>query len=326
MKISIQIGRIPLIILILTYSAFSQERQLTLEDLQGSWYNSSFLGVLQKTKSVHQALYGVYFVAFEITKEQQADSYEWLSIFNFHEGLNRQLAGISVVDDSTYALECTDCYDENTHFQLLSKDGLRFSDGKEFKRIQNFTSFVNELTVSGVYVDDQSQIYFFYKNGLSLWPNDKFYYEVGLDLVEFPADYFHIISREDENGQPVYYFVKASLVGLEVYKAVSEGGGIPVFNKEPFLKLSKYEREFYDYLDEARFKHLEEQSKEQLRLLRNEIFARHRHSFDSPDLRRYFANKPWYHEYKNHKVSLDELSEAELKILTRIQNFEKNEK
>ncbi len=326
MNFSIKIEIIALLILLIsTYSAFAQECRLTLEDLQGSWYKSSFLDVLQKTKSVHQAVYGIYFVAFKITGDQQAERYNWLLIYNFHEGVTRHLTGIRLVNDSTYSLECTDCY-ENTHFQLLSIDELCFSHGPEFKRIQNFASFLNELTVSGVYVNDQNQIYFFYKNGLSLWPSDKFYYEVGLDQVFYPADYINLKNRKDESGYPLIYFFKATETSLELYKAVYEEEGIPVQAKELILKLSRYEKEFCHYLDDSRFQYLEAQSKEQLRLLRNEIFARHRHSFDSSDMLSYFANQPWYYEYKDHKVSIDELSEAELKVLKKIQTLEKNEK
>ena len=326
MSFSIKIVRIALlIVLISTYSAFAEKRQLTLKDLQGSWYKSSFLDVLQKTKSVHRAVFGVHFVAFEITGDRQFERYNWLLIYNFHEGINRQLTGISIVDDHTYSLVCTDCY-ENTHFKLLSTDVLCFSQGPEFKRIHNFASYVNEMTVSGVYVNDQGQIYFFYKNGLSLWPDDKFYYEVGLDQVFYPADYIKIKNRKDESGYPLIYFFKATETSLELFEAVYEEDGIPVQAKELILKLSRYEKEFCHYLDDGRFQHLEAQSKEQLKLLRNEIFARHRHSFDSSDMRSYFNNQPWYHEYKDHKVSIDELSEAELKVLKKIQNLEKNEK
>ncbi|HPH45470.1 MAG TPA: YARHG domain-containing protein [Chryseolinea sp.] len=39
---------------------------------------------------------------------------------------------------------------------------------------------------------------------------------------------------------------------------------------------------------------IEEKSQQELKIMRNEIFARHGHTFKSEDLKRYFASQSWY--------------------------------
>ena len=61
-------------------------------------------------------------------------------------------------------------------------------------------------------------------------------------------------------------------------------------------------------------------SNDDLRVLRNMIYARHGHIFDSEDLKAYFSSFNWYVPEK--KVSDSELSVEELKLVERISLFE----
>ena len=76
------------------------------------------------------------------------------------------------------------------------------------------------------------------------------------------------------------------------------------------------------YLDESRFTRLDTLTKAELRLRRNEIFARHGQSFSSDDLKEYFSKKVWYQEIPNYKVSDDELSKSELLMIDKIKILE----
>lgn len=78
-----------------------------------------------------------------------------------------------------------------------------------------------------------------------------------------------------------------------------------------------------EYLNLAEFKSLENKSRDHLRLLRNEIFARNGHSFDNVDLRLYFGSKPWYKEKVGYKVELVRLTNDESLFLKRILFLEK---
>jgi hypothetical protein len=56
-------------------------------------------------------------------------------------------------------------------------------------------------------------------------------------------------------------------------------------------------------------------SKEQLRLARNEIYARHGYVFKSPDLQKYFSSKSWYQTDTSYNGSLSEVEKENVKIL-----------
>lgn len=56
-------------------------------------------------------------------------------------------------------------------------------------------------------------------------------------------------------------------------------------------------------------------SKEQLRLARNEIYARHGYVFKSADLQKYFSNKSWYQTDTSYNGSLSEVEKENVKLL-----------
>jgi len=77
------------------------------------------------------------------------------------------------------------------------------------------------------------------------------------------------------------------------------------------------------YLFNSNFLNLGHKSKDELRLLRNEIFARNGQSFNSNDLKTLFNKTSWYKERPGHKVSSEELTESEKIVLEKITEFEK---
>jgi hypothetical protein len=56
-------------------------------------------------------------------------------------------------------------------------------------------------------------------------------------------------------------------------------------------------------------------SKEQLRLARNEIYARHGYVFKSADLQKYFSKKSWYQTDTSYNGSLSEVEKENVKLL-----------
>jgi hypothetical protein len=56
-------------------------------------------------------------------------------------------------------------------------------------------------------------------------------------------------------------------------------------------------------------------TKEQLRLARNEIYARHGYVFKSQDLQTYFSNKSWYHSDPAFEGSLNEVEKENVNFL-----------
>jgi hypothetical protein len=56
-------------------------------------------------------------------------------------------------------------------------------------------------------------------------------------------------------------------------------------------------------------------SKRQLRLARNEIYARHGYVFNSADLQRYFSSKSWYQTDTSYNGALSEVEKENVKLL-----------
>lgn len=65
---------------------------------------------------------------------------------------------------------------------------------------------------------------------------------------------------------------------------------------------------------------LQGKSKIELHIMRNEIFARHGHTFQSPELTDYFNKKPWYHSNTAYSDSL--LTEIDKDNIKIIQEYE----
>ncbi len=62
-------------------------------------------------------------------------------------------------------------------------------------------------------------------------------------------------------------------------------------------------------------------SGEELRRLRNSVYARHGRSFDSPDLQRYFDSRPWYKaRYDYNESDLTETDRANIKLIQAEEN------
>lgn len=111
--------------------------------------------------------------------------------------------------------------------------------------------------------------------------------------------------------------------------------GFMTFSVRKHFDINQLECEYYsfqkssintDYLQSERFKNLDIRSLNELRLLRNELFARHGHSFSDNNLKAHFQSQSWYKEIAGNKVSSDDLSVSEKNILEKIQQIEKAKK
>lgn len=63
-------------------------------------------------------------------------------------------------------------------------------------------------------------------------------------------------------------------------------------------------------------------SKEELRLMRNEILARHGYNFQSKDLKDYFGQKSWYKPAKNNSgIKLNIIEQTNVELIKTIENI-----
>ena len=93
------------------------------------------------------------------------------------------------------------------------------------------------------------------------------------------------------------------------------------------IKYKYYEiKHLNNYLFSEKFSNLENKSLAELRLLRNELFARHGHSFSDTALTKYFKKYKWYEERRDLKVNVNDLTQDERKMLDTILLFEQNKK
>lgn len=64
-------------------------------------------------------------------------------------------------------------------------------------------------------------------------------------------------------------------------------------------------------------------TKSELKLMRNEIYARHGYQFSTPDMKEYFSKCPWYKPRGNNNAVVAELSEVEQLNIQLIKRVEK---
>lgn len=131
-----------------------------------------------------------------------------------------------------------------------------------------------------------------------------------LDCLKCQLTGFSIILTFDENQSVVIPVIQDSLD--ITHASVPRGMRIQLKNIVPNDS----------YLRESRFKDLGGKSKEDLRLLRNEIYARHGNSFDDSNIRAYFKGQSWYKEVNSRKVLDVDLSNTEIDMLKKIGYYE----
>ena len=149
-----------------------------------------------------------------------------------------------------------------------------------------------------------------------------------------PDLYFNNTRKTNEINIPILYNDKKDLNSIELsiqyytdnkIYIIIQNGNFTVTNNADFEEfefslISEDEKD--NYLFNENFLNIDIKSKSELRLLRNEIFARNGHSFDGEDLKTNFKSKSWYKEKVGYTVRQDDLTNNELTVLKRIQNLE----
>ncbi|AFG37120.1 YARHG domain-containing protein [Spirochaeta africana] len=112
-----------------------------------------------------------------------------------------------------------------------------------------------------------------------------------------------------------FYWRNLDLAGDEMfYLAVAT---LPPFLQTMFGEEMAIQEFMNNELRQERYHYL---TREQLRLVRNYIFARHGYSFQSPDLRAYFADRDWYQA--DPDFSFDDLTDLQRRNARILQHME----
>jgi hypothetical protein len=206
-------------------------------------------------------------------------------------------------------------YDQNIRYYRLNDGKLLFLSTYEVKKIrfnkQNFYIFAEDGKPSIFGISDNNRV-------LHLWEAREIEGGIlpGPYTIEFKIEENVITAMPLELSHRLFRWTIDTLDFSHTFS-----------NTKPYVELQHIKGVTgNDYLSSYFFQDVDSSySLERLRILRNTIFARHGHSFDSKDLRDYFSAKPWYREVKGKKVGKAELSEREWKMLNRLRQLEKKE-
>ena len=208
------------------------------------------------------------------------------------------------------------------------KDVLRRKKGDEDLR-KLAVRDLRELGLAGVYSGPKGEVRFPAERNAAtgLWGAGETAYTFAEDC-DFPA--LILLAK----GKPTYR-VKKTLAGLELTPmkpSADEEGAWEPDETAPALTLDSAAGDESRWpqtsrrvltLPELKF-YAGAPLAENLKLMRNEIFARHNYKFQSADMQEYFGAQPWYQPV--HDDVTDRLSEIEAINLSLIQALEKKAK
>lgn len=120
------------------------------------------------------------------------------------------------------------------------------------------------------------------------------------------------------------YIPEFTLEGVKIYHIKFEGSSVVPNKNKVWMTLKRSNaKPMYDFLTNDIVLNLpQELSTKDLRIIRNEIYARHGWTFSSADLKEYFSKKPWYKPLGNNNSI--KLNEMETINVERIKYWEKH--
>ena len=180
--------------------------------------------------------------------------------------------------------------------------------------------------LSGKYVDvhTNEEIIFLHNEQKAKWLSTFRNYEFEYEY-DFPLN---VISFKNNDS----FFYEKTLIGLDIFKAkrnkydywekaekVKSLRKIEWFNPSNNKRLlGKYPFASTDFLIGGILSCFE---KKELRIMRNEIFARHGYKFKTIEMRRYFESQPWYvPRFDDVNKHLTELERLNIKLIKRFEN------
>ena len=215
---------ITLFVLFRLIPMISSAENLAPADLQGEWLNKEYYERLIVTKSPREAVQGIYYTSFSIIPEQ--DNYEWIQIFNFHEGLRFNVTGLQPETESNiyrivfHEKQRAGHATRNDRFHIPSGKPINeidwifaplYDKTTEKQRITfiraepDIQRLVNNTVLAGTYSDEKGKSFVFGENVIAQWPDTTFTYIVALDYVYKEPDNFYIIDERKGNIATVWY-------------------------------------------------------------------------------------------------------------------------
>ncbi len=217
-----------------------------LNNAPETWLLSEYVDLLKKTRSPEKAFNSIkdkYFV-IELYRH---DSNWWWQFSNFHEGGlsahcdTSAYPGKSIIAfmDSSFSIKGT-LSDPNTITLDYYSEGDSWKN-KFVKATPSLKEFVNNILISGKYLNQNGDTCIFQPDGIARWGYSKpFKFEIELDFIFAYPDGFFLPFHQEVYGREEYFHFKwrdAKLYIFETYMVYPEGEGATVY-KDPLLILT----------------------------------------------------------------------------------------
>ena len=94
----------------------------------------------------------------------------------------------------------------------------------------------------------------------------------------------------------------------------------PSSKHKPYFEFEKYRKYPFTSLRKLQEPELTNYNKEELKMMRNEIFAFHGYKFKSEDLKKYFSEQKWYKPIENNeKIGLNSIEKYNVALIRKIE-------
>jgi len=161
------------------------------------------------------------------------------------------------------------------------------------------------------YTDKKGKDYIFYPDGKCFFDDKKLTYEIGFDEA-MPVSVIKL-----SNGAS--YFFELTVEGINLYNAKYDND-TAMYEKKGLYASCEFDR------SEPRFGYLADMvicnaniaglDRKVLRIMRNEIWARHGYKFNDAGLAQYFSSCPWYKAgINNNKITLSPIEELNVRLI-----------
>jgi len=284
----------------------------------GSWYEKTFLESTLKQRSIKRAYSRSRNLVLKIFK--QSNGKEYTNYGSFHDVGGAEVFPISKTEFGLY--EFNSSHQTSDRFIMPQDDGGSIVWNSDvYVRTPSLGTMLNFAIIDGIYQDEFGQKYTF-DQGHAKWPSKEFDYYLRLDLYGVNTD---VLFEEDKSRREFPELAtgfERNRDTLKLYKYEWSGDGDLLDLIQPPLA-TLLEISDDKYFESLRFYNLEHRSKAVLRLLRNEILARHGQEFKSIDLQIYFLSTNWYEKVEGKNVAESELNESEANLLKTITAYEK---
>jgi hypothetical protein len=155
----------------------------------GTYLSQDYVNVLKMSKSPYRAdTEAKYTYKLVTVRYDQGKCY--VTPETFHEG------GLDYFLAPDNSLRPSDpSYPRPAHFKINSAKSFELGFGSEqsvrYESVGNVASYVAALALVGRYTDSAGRVYQFHSDGRAIFPDREFKYEIGLDHVLTPFDYFY---------------------------------------------------------------------------------------------------------------------------------------